>query len=312
VTEFSFAHLSDLHLPLGGRPPLAQLLGKRGLSWLSWTRSRRFIHRPEILAAVMADIEARGVDHVVISGDLVNLALPEEFAAARDWLKRAGGPDRITVAPGNHDALVPIDWNAGLGLWAEWMSDDRRPNAPDAPAFPFVRERGGLAMIGVSTAVPTAPGLATGEVGPEQLQALKAELLRLGAEGRFRIVVLHHPITEGAVSARKALTDRAALRALLAEVGCELVLHGHSHHASMETVQGPAGPIPVLGAPSASSDPRAKGEPAGWRRVAVASEGEGRWAVEVETRRLTLEGFETPSRYTLKLSAPSSATRSAA
>ncbi len=121
-------------------------------------------------------------------------------------------------------------------------------------------------MIGLSSAVPTAPGLATGEIGETQLKAPRAELLRLGDQGRFRIVILHHPITEGAISLRKALTDRAAVRALLAEVGCELVLHGHSHHASMETVQGPGGLIAALGAPSASSDPRAKGEPAGWRR----------------------------------------------
>src|SRR5215217_3358541 len=103
----SFAHLSDLHLPVAERPPrLRDLLSKRLFSYLSWRRSRRRIHRPEVLARLMQDVRAAGPEHLIVTGDLVNLALPDEFERAREWLQGQGDGTRVTVAPGNHDALV--------------------------------------------------------------------------------------------------------------------------------------------------------------------------------------------------------------
>ena len=49
-----------------------------------------------------------------------------------------------------------------------------------------------------------------------------------------------------------ALRDAGALRAVLARAGAELVLHGHGHRTLFSEVPGPAGPIPVVGARSAS------------------------------------------------------------
>lgn len=299
MTQLSLALISDLHLPVPGRPALARLLSKRGLSWLSWLKKRSKLHQPEVLAALMADIAAAGPDHLLICGDLTNLALPEEFAQARAWLKTAGGPDRVTVTPGNHDALVPVAWAEGLGQWADWMSPDPGPNTPQDP-FPFVRVRGPAAIVGLTTAVPTAPGLATGRLGEAQLERLRATLAALKAQGLFRVVALHHPITPGAVSKRKQLTDQAALRAVLAETGAELVVHGHAHEASLNTVPGPDGAIPVIGVGSASQIHGAgHNQPAGWRLFRI-SRSEGQWRCAVETRRLTAAGgFESLGTYVL-------------
>jgi len=281
LNRFSIAHLSDLHLPLPERrPPLGTLLSKRFFSWLSWRRSRRFIHRADVLAAVMEDVAQAKADHLLVSGDLTNLALPEEFEAAQAWLAAQGPPDTVSAVPGNHDALVRQPWAGGLARLAPWMGGAEAPEA-----FPFVKRIEGAALVGVSTAVPTAPFMATGRVGEAQLARLEAILEALGREGAFRIVAIHHPITEGAVSERKALKDRAALRAVLARAGAELVLHGHSHHAAIESVPGPAGPIPVVAAPSASADAAVKGPPGGWSRVEVAASNAG-WTVKVELRTL--------------------------
>jgi 3',5'-cyclic AMP phosphodiesterase CpdA len=114
-------------------------------------------------------------------------------------------------------------------------------------------------------------------------------LERLGREGLFRIVLIHHPLTDGAVSGRKALTDRAGLRAVLARAGAELVLHGHAHTASITTVPGPQGPIPVVGAPSASAAPGTHGEPAGWRRIDLVPSNEA-WRLTVSTRTMGEDG----------------------
>lgn len=299
MNGFTLAHLSDLHLPLDDRRPrLRDLMSKRLFSYLSWTRSRRRIHRPEVLAKLMADVRAAAPDHVVVTGDLVNLALPDEFVRARQWLQAQGTGEGLTVVPGNHDALVPVAWEQGLGQWSDWMGEGVSP--PDR--FPYVKRLGEVALIGVSTAVPTAPFLAGGRVGHMQLMRLARTLAVLGQEGVFRVVLLHHPLLDGQVSGRKALEDRAALRQTLSEYGAELVLHGHSHHATVETVPGPAGPIAVVGAPSASAAPGQSAEDAGWRMIRVEP-GNDAWTVSLATRAITAsgDGFETRDARTIRV-----------
>lgn len=288
MNGLSLAHLSDLHLPLATRPPrLSDLMGKRFFSWLSWRRNRRFIHRPEVLEALMADMRAVGAGHLVVTGDLTNLALPDEFVRARDWLAAQGGGEAVTAIPGNHDALVPMGWAEGQGLWRDWMGE-----ADGEEAFPFVKRVGEVALVGVSSAIPTGLFLATGRVGAAQLKRLGAVLQALGREGLFRVVLVHHPITDGAVSSRKALLDRAELLAVLASAGAELVLHGHAHTATVVSVPGPSGPIPVVGTPSASAAFDAHGEPAGWRRI-VLEPSNAAWRLTVSARTLGADGAFT-------------------
>jgi hypothetical protein len=51
----------------------------------------------------------------------------------------------------------------------------------------------------------------------------------------------------------KRLIDAPMLRALLAEHGAELVLHGHNHEQQLMWLDGPSGRIPAVGVPSASA-----------------------------------------------------------
>jgi 3',5'-cyclic AMP phosphodiesterase CpdA len=64
--------------------------------------------------------------------------------------------------------------------------------------------------------------------------------------------MIHHPPTEGTVSERRALTDAGALRCVLRRTGADLILHGHGHRTLIGSVEGPSGPIPVVGARSSS------------------------------------------------------------
>lgn len=268
MTAFRLAHLSDPHLP---PPPLpfrwGDLASKRTLSRLAWRRKHRR-HEKAVLDALVADIRTRDVHHLAVTGDLSNFATPEEFAAAREWLETLGDPADVTVSPGNHDALAAAGAPEGFSDWRPWLGDE-----PDA-AFPYLRVRGPVALVNLCSAVPTALHLATGTLGAEQLD--KARAMLESTRGRFRIVLLHHPAARGVVSARKSLTDVAALTALLAETGCELVLHGHAHEALLNAVPGPAGPIPMLGVPSASTPVgRPHDEPARWNEIEIASAGDG-------------------------------------
>ena len=280
MPKYRIAHLSDPHLP----PPKGafgwrDLFTKRLLSRIAWRR-KRHVHRPEVLAMLIADLKAAAPDHVVISGDLTNFASHTEIAAARKWLESLGSPDEITVSPGNHDALVGQGGAERFAPWTPWLGD-----AGEA-VFPQIRVRGPAAIFNLSSARPTAPHLATGRLGEAQLGRLDAALADPAYAQLFRIVALHHPPHEGAVSGRKALEDRAALRAILARRGADLVLHGHAHEPLVGTIPGPDDTIiPVLGVPSASA--RSSGHaPARWHAIEIDLQPDGERRVRIVARGL--------------------------
>ncbi len=292
--HLSFAHLSDPHNPLTAQPSFRQLLNKRFLGYLSWHRKRHLRHRPEVLDAVLSDIRQAGPDHIMVSGDLVNIALPEEFAASRRWLESVGPSHDVTVIPGNHDAYVRVSFEQGIGQWAPWMLGDKVTEV----SFPFLRRRGPVAFVMLSTATVTPPLMASGTLGKAQLNRLEQLLGQLRQENVFRVVVLHHPPEDHPTKARKALRDRAAFRDVIARTGAELILHGHQHHSHFGLIAGPKQKIPVLGVPSASmclTPP--KGDPARWNLINVARE-DGFWRLSVHTRGLTGTGIETYGRWT--------------
>jgi 3',5'-cyclic AMP phosphodiesterase CpdA len=111
-------------------------------------------------------------------------------------------------------------------------------------------------MIGVSTAVPSRPFLATGRIGNRQLQGLSALLESTARRGLFRIVLIHHPPVSGVIGRRKRLTDAEAFQSIVADKGAELILHGHAHKNSLTHLQTPTGEVPVFGIPSASAAER--------------------------------------------------------
>ena len=250
MAAFTLAHVSDPHLPPLPRPRPAELAGKRVLGYVNWTRNRHRYHRRDVVDVLMSDLQAQVPDHIAVTGDLVNLALPAEFEPALAWLKGIGPSERITVVPGNHDAYVRSTRNLFAETWQSYLAGDETPD--DGTVFPSLRRRGPAALIGVSSAVPTLPLMATGWLGKRQMEALEAVLAKLASEQVFRILLIHHPLRSRARG--KRLTDSAGLLALLKRYGVEMVLHGHDHVHSTIWVEGPDGAsIPVIGVPSASA-----------------------------------------------------------
>src|SRR6202012_2692783 len=184
MPHFKPAHLSHPHLPPLPKARWPELAGKRALGYLNWTRNRQKYYRREVLDALVADLHAPAPDHIAVTGDLVNLALEAEFAPARAWLGSVGAPDRVTTIPGNHDAYVRTTRHRFVESFGEYLSND---GAPGNATFPFVRRRGPLALIGLSSAVPTPPFMATGTLGRAQLEALETILVSLSAEQAFRV-----------------------------------------------------------------------------------------------------------------------------
>src|SRR5215475_6658320 len=200
MASFKLAHLSDPHLPPMPRARLSELAGKRAFGYLNWTRNRRKYYRREVLDALVADMQAQAPDHIAVTGDLVNLALEAEFAPALAWLEGVGPPDRVTAIPGNHDAYVRATRRRFGEVFSPFLGGD----APTAAPFPALRRRGPVALISLSTAVPTPPLMATGTLGAAQLAALERTLDRLAAEDTFRVLLVHHPLSSN--SHHKRLT----------------------------------------------------------------------------------------------------------
>jgi 3',5'-cyclic AMP phosphodiesterase CpdA len=249
MAAFTLAHLSDPHLPPLPAARLRDLRGKRALGYLNWTRNRHKYQRRDVLDAVVSDMHGRAPDHIAVTGDFVNLALDAEFAPARAWLDTVGAPDRVSIVPGNHDAYVGATRHRFEETFASYLGGDDASG--NHSTFPFLRRRGPLALIGVSSAVPTPPLMATGWLGRDQLNVLDRLLVQLSTEPLFRVLLVHHPLRSDARA--KRLTDSPELCALLKRHGVELILHGHDHIHSTMWIEGPHGTIPAIGVPSASA-----------------------------------------------------------
>ena len=287
---FTLAHLSDPHLPMPEARP-GQLLNKRATGYFNWWRNRHRIHVPQALAGIVADIKARQPDHIALTGDLVNVSLPQEFERAARWLTDFSGPDRITVIPGNHDVYVRTDWADSLGRWGAYIASDGAPPAAGFDVFPTVRRRGEVALVGLSSGVVKPPLLATGEVGEAQLARAEKILGELGRQGLCRVVMIHHPPLPE--SRFKWLTDRAAFRAMVRRAGCELVLHGHNHRSEVGRIDGPLGPVPVLGVASASAAPDSKYGRARYHLIRIEREAAAwRFGVEILALNPAADGCE--------------------
>ena len=284
---FTLAHLSDPHLPMP-QARAVDLLGKRVTGYFNWWRNRVQLHRPEALAGIVADIEAQKPDHIALTGDLVNISLPDEFARASRWLATLGTPERVTVIPGNHDVYVATQWRESLGQWGAYIAGDGQPPATDFKVFPTLRRRGPVALVGLNSGVPKPPLLATGTLGDAQIAAAEKLLAELGREGLCRVVMIHHPplTTE---SRFKRLTDAAAFQAMIRRVGCEIVLHGHNHRSEIARIAGPQGAIPVVGVTSASAAPESKYGRARYHLIGI-ERGAADWRITLDIRALKADG----------------------
>ncbi|MET3791830.1 metallophosphoesterase family protein [Aquamicrobium terrae] len=286
---FRLAHLSDAHL--GPLPDVTyrQLASKRAVGYINWQRNRRRHLHDAVIDTIVDDMRASGPDHVAVTGDLVNLALDAEIELARQWLETLGKAEDVSVVPGNHDAYVPGAFDKVCRLWAPWMTGDGATQPVDRDAFPYLRVRGRIALIGVSTARATAPFMANGYLREGQGRRLATLLEETGARGLCRVVMIHHPPVRHAVPQHKRLFGIRRFGRIMARHGAELVLHGHSHDPSLYFLAGANGPVPVVGVAAAGQAPGGKKPAAQYNLIDIEPDGE-RWHL-----KLTRRGLEGPA-----------------
>jgi 3',5'-cyclic AMP phosphodiesterase CpdA len=296
--SFTIAHLSDAHLGPLPAPRLRDLTAKRAMGYINWKRGRERHNDMGMLRRLVADMRSQSPDHVAMTGDAVNIGLPTEFAAATTWMHTLGSPAEVSFTPGNHDAYVRRSMPFLAAAFAPWTTSD----IGDRPAgsFPFLRVRGDVAIIGLSSGVPTGPLMATGRVGAEQIARFAKLLQETGRRGLARVVMIHHPPLYSGSTAMRNLTDAREFEAAVAEHGAELILHGHNHKRSVAYLKSPASRtphqrIPVIGVPSASSTSKAPRQRAAYHLIRLERHGDV-WRISARARGLMPGGGDIGER----------------
>lgn len=255
------AHFSDLHLLALERADWSRFLNKRLTGWANLRLKRGSIHRASYVRAIAQDVSAHPFDHVVITGDLTNLALESEFELAVRVLEEdlRIDPSRVSLVPGNHDlytrgALVSRRFERYFDRWLRSDLPEIQADVSGA-RFPVVRLRGPAAIVSLSSAVPRPPLIAAGELGRAQLDALGRVLAHPEVSARTLVLALHHPAVHPWSRLKhhvEGLRDAAGLLSLLRDVSRGLVLHGHLHRRIQRKITTSAGSLLHIGATSAS------------------------------------------------------------
>ena len=295
------AHFSDLHLlSLEGVAP-SRFLNKRLTGWLNLRLKRGSIHRSEYVRAIAREIARLDVDHVVVTGDLTNLALEPEFELARDLFERDLGldPSRVTVVPGNHDLYTrgSLASRRFERFFGTWLKSDLPELAIDAAAgrFPVVKLREGVAFVSLSSAVPRLPLVAAGELGTEQIQALRRVLAHPEVTSRTLVLAMHHPVAHSWSRLKvhvEGLRDATELVPELRNVSRGLLLHGHLHRRIQRSLKTAAGRLTQIGATSASLHHDEVDRMAGFNLYELGATGDARveaWVYSADTRSFRLE-----------------------
>jgi 3',5'-cyclic AMP phosphodiesterase CpdA len=288
---FRLAHISDVHL--GPLPEVSyrELVSKRVVGYVNWQRNRRKYLHDGVIGSILDDIKANRPDHLAVTGDLVNLALDAEVELARLWLEAVGPGADVSVVPGNHDAYVPGAFDKACRSWHAYMSSDEHNGPVNRETFPYLRVRGNVALIGVTSSRATAPFMATGFFRAGQAQRLARILGETGRRGLFRIVMIHHPPVRDAVPTHKRLFGIGRFQRVIRRVGAELILHGHSHLPSLYQIKGHSGHVPVVGVAATGQAVGGSKPAAQWNLLEIGG-SQGNWSLRLTRRGLT--GIATP------------------
>jgi 3',5'-cyclic AMP phosphodiesterase CpdA len=255
------AHVSDLHvLSPAGTELRRVLFNKRVTGYANLLLSRGRVYRRDSLLAVM-ERAAEQADHLVVTGDITNLSLEGEYEEARRLLDAAARSAEVTVVPGNHDVYLPAVFHERRFAhhFQPFMETDLPELSLDLPAgrFPYVKLRGPMAIIGLTSAVPRPPFISAGYVGHEQLGARGGVLAHPEVARRTPVVLLHHDPTDSRFRVeqlRGGLVDARALRRALAPLARGLVLFGHVHVRKRYRLRTEAGLLDVVSASGAALD----------------------------------------------------------
>ncbi len=275
---FRLAHISDVHL--GPLPPVKfhQLASKRITGYLNWKLNRKGALASNYLKDIISDIQSKPIDHIAVTGDLMNLSLPDEYVMVDSLLKQLGNPEYVTANCGNHDAYVPGALQRSIDNWAPYLSGDDKIIS-SAQDYPILRKRGNIAIIACNSAEATLPFFATGYFRRAQAKRLEAILEQ--TKDMYRIIMIHHPPFANATPWYKRLIGQSRFREVILKHGADLILHGHTHLDTKTSIVGPKGNVPVICVPAAGNAPSGH-KPAGRYNLFSIEMNKNGWSTKLE------------------------------
>jgi 3',5'-cyclic AMP phosphodiesterase CpdA len=256
-------HLSDPHiqLPRWRERSLSELGPMRALASVElWKgRGRAYDDAAETLKAIARDADTLRADHVILTGDLTQLAHEEEFALAREALSPI--VPRLQCIPGNHDRYP-------LGRQPNKLYEKYFPESTSMAPRPLGDQ---LVLFPVDTVGEVSwPVISHGRVTSGQLHQLARTLSDPAYAARCKLVLTHHAPTRRGGRRDWPLHDLRGARHLLrvsAENGADAILCGHVHERFDDAAREGRARVICAG----SSTERKK---------------EGYWLIEIENGRL--------------------------
>ena len=225
-------HVSDPHVQLRDwrRRPWSALGPLRALATAElWKGRGRLFDGAEESLAAWARLAA-GYDHCVLTGDLTQLGLREEFALARAALgPLAGDPARFTCLPGNHDRYP---WDGREQRFYEEAFPEHL--ASDLACGPVrVRLLGEVALVIADSSLAVSwPLVTNGAIDATTLAGMKTALAAPEVRDRCALVLTHHAPLRASGRAKLLRPHLVGYRAFLracVEGGAQAVLCGHVH-----------------------------------------------------------------------------------
>jgi len=240
---FQIAHLSDPHL--------------------SRQHYREHIKSFKML---LRSILNEGVDHIIISGDIVSTADEDDYYLAREIFSNHQllKSDRLTLVPGNHDIfggphraidvfsfpqhIRTVDYARHTELFQSAFTETFQGvfRLSETSLFPFIKTAGPFNIIGLNSIPPWSlrqnPLGTNGMLDDQQIDALE-KLTTLGIlADRSNIVVVHHHFNDMVHSEYDGgklwtkiesntmrMKKRKKIIRLFQALHVRYVLHGHIH-----------------------------------------------------------------------------------
>ena len=178
--------------------------------------------------ALLESLEEQTIDHLVISGDLSNVAREEEFRKGREFIDRFlnGSPlARVTIVPGNHDVQDSQDGAINLQRFNKHFNEF----LPSKGMFPIVQNSESGMIVGLGS-ITAGVGIGTeGKIDRRQMDAI-SKLFDCG-KNLPKILTLHHHLKKKGIEPRMPpLLNGSQLLDIARASGVKLILHGHKHN----------------------------------------------------------------------------------
>ena len=196
-------------------------------------------------------------DHLMITGDITNISLNDEFAYARKLIneyylsKMSNDTEKeawryLSAIPGNHDTYTPT--SVEKDLFGNHFGDTlgyQQSNTPTTlnDRFPAVKTlvtscgTTSVIILSLLSGVPTKPFVAAGYIGKQQLDRASVMISQAREHNpkAYSVVLMHHPpIARYAEEWSEKMhglpkEEKEAINDFCTKENIDLLLHGHTH-----------------------------------------------------------------------------------